>query len=243
MRIAVLSDIHGNLEALEAVAAEIRIREVERIVCLGDMIGYGPDPEGVVQLVRRLECRSILGNHEAALLSAAARQWMNFQARENSVRTEQMLSAESLAYCRSLPRSLRLADAIFVHGFPPESVFLYLFNQSDRRIAELFASSPAALYFVGHTHGLRLVRQAEGETMRVPLAEGAIRLPAEMGHIVNAGSVGQPRDGDRRAKYLVWDSVTRMLEVLFVPYDCRITADKIRRLGFPDAYAERVCRS
>jgi len=85
MRIAVLSDIHGNLEALEAVAAEIRTREVERIVCLGDMIGYGPDPEGVVQLVRRLGCRSILGNHEAALLSAAARQWMNFQARENSV--------------------------------------------------------------------------------------------------------------------------------------------------------------
>jgi len=127
--------------------------------------------------------------------------------------------------------------------FRPNRSFLYLFNQSDRRIAHLFASSPATLYFVGHTHGLRLVRQAEGETVRVPLAEGAIRLPAEMGHIVNAGSVGQPRDGDRRAKYLVWDSVTRMLEVLFVPYDCRITADKIRRLGFPDAYAERVCRS
>jgi len=240
MRIAVLSDIHGNLEALEAVAAEIRTREVERIVCLGDMIGYGPDPEGVVQLVRRLGCRSILGNHEAALLSAAARQWMNFQARENSVRTEQLLSAESLAYCRSLPRSLQLADAVFVHGFPPESVFLYLFNQSDRRIAHLFASSPATLYFVGHTHGLRLVRQAEGETVRVPLAEGAIRLPAEMGHIVNAGSVGQPRDGDPRASYLIYDSIKKGVEFIRVEYDQVTASRKIRAAGLPEVFAERL---
>jgi predicted phosphodiesterase len=243
MRIAILSDIHGNLEALEAVAIDLRAREVDRIVCLGDMIGYGPDPEGVVRLVRRLKCLAILGNHEAALQSTEARRWMNFQARENNVRTEQLLGEESLAYCRSLPRSVLLAEALFVHGFPPESVFIYLFRQTDRKIAEIFASSPLSLYFVGHTHDLQLVRQTEGEIVRMPLAEGTIRLPEGMGQIVNAGSVGQPRDGDLRAKYLVWDSVTRLLQVLFVPYDCRITAAKIRRLGFPDAYAERLCRS
>ena len=228
---------------MEAVAADIRTREVDRVVCLGDMIGYGPDPDEVVRLVQRLKCLAILGNHEAALFSGEARRWMNFQARDNSVRTEQLLTAESQAYCRGLPRSLLLAEAMFVHGFPPESVFIYLFNQTDRKIAELFASSPTALYFVGHTHDLRLVRQAEGEIVRVALNEGTIRLPVEMGHIVNAGSIGQPRDGDKRAKYVVWDSATRLLEVLFVAYDCRITAAKIRRLGFPEAYAERLCRS
>lgn len=243
MRIAVLSDIHGNLEALEAVAADLRAREVDRIVCLGDMIGYGPDPDGVVRLVQELKCLAILGNHEAALLSAEARRWMNFQARENNVRTEQLLGEESLAYCRSLPRSVLLAGAMFVHGFPPESVFIYLSRQTDRRIAELFAASPVSLYFVGHTHDLQLVRQAGGEIVREPLAEGTVSLPEEAGHVVNAGSVGQPRDGDQRAKYLVWDSVTRLLQVLFVPYDCRITAAKIRRLGFPEAYAERLFRS
>lgn len=228
---------------MEAVAADIRTRGVDRVVCLGDMIGYGPDPDEVVRLVQRLKCLAILGNHEAALFSAEARRWMNFQARDNSVRTEQLLTEESLAYCRSLPRSLLLAEAMFVHGFPPESVFIYLFKQTDRKIAELFASSRTALYFVGHTHDLRLVRQTEGEIVRVALNEGTIRLREGRGHIVNAGSVGQPRDGDKRAKYLVWDSATRLLEVLFVAYDCRITAAKIHRLGFPEAYAERLCRS
>lgn len=243
MRVAILSDIHGNLEAFEAVVADITSRAVDRIVCLGDMIGYGPDPEAVVSLVRAIGCSVILGNHESALISEGARRWMNFQARENNIRTEQLLSGESREYCRNLPRSLTLAGALFVHGFPPDSVFVYLSHQSDRRIAELFASSPVSLFVLGHTHELQLVRAEAGGIVRLPLDKGIVRISPAEKTIVNAGSVGQPRDRDKSAKYLIWDQSAQELDVRFIPYDCEATVRKIRLLGFPDAYAERLCRS
>lgn len=240
MRLAILSDIHGNLEAFQAVANDIERQNVDGVVCLGDMIGYGPDPEEVVCGVRDLQCNTVLGNHEAALFAEEARRWMNFQARENSIRTGELLSGGSLAYCCNLPRFLHSGDAWFVHGFPPDSVFFYLFNQSDRRVEELFNLSEAAVFFVGHTHDLQLVRQRQGQILRSPLTAGRTGLAAGSKYIVNAGSVGQPRDGDNRAKYLVWDNLTWELEVRFIPYDCRATIDKIRKRGFPEVYAERL---
>ncbi len=240
MRLAILSDIHGNLEAFRAVSDDLSGRKVDGIVSLGDMIGYGPDPEEVVQGVRRLQCHSLLGNHEDALLGEGARRWMNFQARENNIQTELLLSPDSLAYCRGLPRSLRLGELLFVHGFPPDSVFAYLYNQPDRKIVELFASSPASIFFVGHTHDLELVRGDGENIFREPLAEGLVRLRPKEKCIINAGSVGQPRDGDKRAKYLIWDDDTRELRVLFIPYDFRLTARKIIARGFPEIYAERL---
>jgi len=242
MRMAILSDVHANLEALQAVVSDMEDRMVDRIICLGDIIGYGPDPEAVVRLVQEIGCLSVLGNHEAALISEKARRWMNFQAQENSVRTERMLSEESRKYCRSLPRSLVLGDAVFVHGFPPDSVFVYLSHQSDGKIAGLFESSPDACFFVGHTHELQLVRQQEEEVVRLPLVEGTVEdFPARQ-VIVNAGSVGQPRERDKRAKYVLWDQRAHQLEVRFVPYDGEATARKILHLGFPDTYAERLYR-
>ena len=240
MRLAILSDIHGNLEAFEAVRTDIERQGLDGVICLGDMIGYGPDPEDVIQGVRNLQCRTVLGNHEAALLSVKARSWMNFQARDNSVRTEGLLSEESLAYCRNLPPFLDAGTAWFVHGYPPDSVFTYLFSLPDRKIEELFAASEAALYFVVHTHDLQLVSQQQGKIHRSALAEGRIRLENNKKYIINAGSAGQPRDGDNRAKYLIWDDETWDLDVLFIPYDIQKTIKKIQACGFPDIYAERL---
>lgn len=240
MRLGIFSDIHGNLEAFRAVLDSMSRQELDRTVCLGDMVGYGPDPEEVIRGVRELQCDTVLGNHEASLLTEKARNWMNFEARENSIRTAQLISEASLEYCRGLPSSLQTSDALFVHGYPPDSVFAYLYNQSDRRIEELFASPAASLYFVGHTHELQLVRQQAGKIIRGPLFEGIVTLDKDLKYIVNAGSVGQPRDGDKRAKYVIWDNKTRNLEVVFVAYDCRDTIRKIHELGFPDVYAERL---
>ena len=240
MRLAILSDIHGNLEAFEAVCADIEQQRLNGVICLGDMIGYGPDPEDVIRGVQHLQCKTVFGNHEASLLSEKARNWMNFQARENSIRTEELLSGESLAYCRTLPPFLHIGDTWFVHGYPPDSVFAYLFKQPDRKIEELFAASGPSLYFVGHTHDLQLVSQRQGSVSRSALAEGRIRLEKDKRYIVNAGSVGQPRDGDKRAKYLIWDDEDWTLDILFIPYDIQKTIEKIRRRGFPDIYAERL---
>lgn len=240
MRLAILSDIHGNLEAFEAVSIDIERQGLDGVICLGDMIGYGPDPEGVIQGVRDLQCRTVLGNHEAALLPGKARSWMNFQARDNSVRTEGLLSEESLSYCRNLPPFLDAGTAWFVHGYPPDSVYTYLFKLPDRKIEELFAAPGATLYFVGHTHDLQLVSQSQEKIYRSALAEGRRRLEKDKKYIINAGSVGQPRDGNNRAKYLIWDDETWDLDVLFIPYDIRTTIKKIQARGFPDIYAERL---
>ncbi len=240
MKVAVLSDIHGNLEALSAVSADMQKRRVDRVICLGDNIGYGPDPEEVVEQIRRQGYESILGNHEFALLDLRARRWMNFQAADNNIATANLLSEVNLTYCFTLPKYLSFDRAYFVHGFPPLSVFRYLNRQSDEVLVTMLATAPFALLFLGHTHKLQLVRQEEGAIVRRPLGQERLDLKSGQKYIINAGSVGQPRDGDNRAKYLLWDTAAATLEVLFIAYDYRTTMRKIRQRGFPETYAARL---
>jgi len=240
MRRGILSDIHGNLEAFDAVKSDIERHSLDEVICLGDMVGYGPDPDEVVRGVRNLQCQTVLGNHETALFSEKARNRMNFQAKENSVMTQQLLSTESLAYCGNLPLSLHLQDAWFVHGYPPDSASIYLFNQSDAKLQELFAAARASLYFVGHTHDLQLITHQQGQIRRSRLTEGRIALEKGNAYIVNVGSVGQPRDGGNRAKYVIWDDLTGEMEIRFIPYDIKKTMNKIYARGFPAIYAERL---
>jgi len=240
MKIAVLADIHGNLEALDAVCADLDTRQVERVVCLGDNIGYGPDPEAVTQLVRKCGFLGVLGNHEFALNDKRARRWLNFQAEENNIATRDLLSGDSLTYYAGLPMQLCLATGHFVHGYPPRSPFKYLNRQSDEKILRVFSSLPARVFFVGHTHRLLLVGGDQENLVRERLVEGVFTIDPAMKCIVSAGSVGQPRDGDPRAKYLIWDTDRGMLEVRCVPYDVAQTKGKIIALGFPDIYAMRL---
>lgn len=240
MKIAVLSDIHGNLEALLAVSADLRQRGADRVFCLGDNIGYGPDPEAVIQLVRRLGYTSILGNHELALRDIRARRWFNFQAAENNRVTAGLLSRASREFCDLLPLFLLFGGAHFVHGFPPDSVFHYLSRQSDEKLLALLTTAAVPFFFLGHTHKLELISLENGAIVRRPLKRERIRLTPGQKYIVNAGSVGQPRDSDRRAKYLLWDNEAGTLDVLFVAYDHGKTMNKIRALGFPESYASRL---
>ncbi len=205
MKIAVLSDIHGNLEAFEAVHADLSKKGVDRVICLGDNIGYGPNPEEVVARIRQLGYASVLGNHEFALMDERGRRWFNFQAAENNVATEKILSEQSKDYCRRLPAFIEFGKAYFVHGYPPASVFRYLDRQQDDRLAALFDSLPAALFFLGHTHKLELVTGQKDLIIRRALIQEVVMFEPGEKYIINCGSVGQPRDGDNRAKYIVWD--------------------------------------
>ncbi|MGW8195252.1 MAG: metallophosphoesterase family protein [Desulforhopalus sp.] len=240
MKIALLSDIHANLEALEAVSADIDRRHVDRVICLGDNIGYGPDPEKVIQHIRRRGYVAILGNHEFALTDKRARRWLNFQAAENNEATEALLSVTSKIYCRSLPPFIAWQNGYFVHGYPPKSVFLYLERQSDERVVALFDKCDAALYFVGHSHLLQLVTRTAESVVRKRLSRGKVELVSGQKYIINCGSVGQPRDGDHTAKYLLWDVGCGSIDVIFVDYDREVTKAKIRARGFPEAYVLRL---
>ncbi len=240
MKIAVLADIHGNLEAFEAVRRDLKAQGVQRVIGLGDNIGYGPDPEAVMCRMRQLGYQSVLGNHEFALVDPRGRRWLNFQAAENNIKTEKLLSHKNKEFCRCLPTHLAFDNAHFVHGYPPDSVFRYLDRQSDEKIATLFASAHAAFFFVGHTHRLQLVTGHDGVVSRRVLGRETVVLLPDAQYIINCGSVGQPRDGDKRAKYILWDMENRLLEVRFVEYDNERTMQKIRDLGFPDVYALRL---
>ncbi len=238
MLVAILSDIHGNLEALNAVWADMAAFAVDEIVCLGDMIGYGPNPDEVLQSVRRRGALCCLGNHELGIANPAERSWFNETARKGLDLTASLLSAGSLAYIADLPRFLLLEGARFVHGFPPDSVTDYLFQAKEHRLACWFARGEA-LTFVGHTHELVLVSREGDGIERRDLGPGTFR-PGAGGCIVNAGSVGQPRDGNNNAKYLLWDSAAETVEVRFVPYDIATTVARIRERGFPEYYGSRL---
>lgn len=240
MKIAILSDIHANLEAFETVVADLQSQGADRVICLGDNIGYGPDPDKVVDRLRQLGYLSVLGNHEFALMDERGRRWFNFLAAENNVATEKLLSEVNKDYCCRLPAFLEMENAHFVHGYPPASVFRYLTRQSDKTIAVLFDSDVTTLFFLGHTHRLQLVSGYKGTICRRTLAEEMVDLEPGKKYIVNCGSVGQPRDGDNRAKYLIWDCLAGQLAVRFIRYDNTTTMQKIRDRGFPEAYALRL---
>ncbi len=237
---AIISDVHGNLEALRAVWADLTAAEAREVYCLGDSVGYGPDPEAVVSFLRKKGVESVMGNHELGLADPASLDWFNPQARQSLLRSGELLSPESLAYISQLPRVLIRHGVRMVHGLPPESAATYLFEAADGRLAAEMAAVPEDICFVGHTHELCLVRVKGGDVKRLGLSRDRRLLDSDARWIVNIGSVGQPRDGDLSAKYALYDTEERELEIRFVPYDPTETKRKIRDRGLGDVYAMRL---
>ena len=261
-RVAVISDVHGNLEALTSVLADIDALGVTEILNLGDMVGYGPEPEACVQLLRGRGVPSVLGNHELGLAEAQARGFFNPQARKALDRTRELVSDETMMYFRTLPRTMEAHGALFVHGCPPGLVSKYLYELDADALRETFALYPQALCFAGHTHDLERIsffpgqKPGTGRIGRKGLGRGQARLDGRARHILNIGSVGQPRDGNNKAKYVLWTpgrapadtpgdmrADTRAntnIEVRFVPYDIARTAARIMEVGLPTVYADRL---
>ena len=240
MKIAVLADIHANLEALREVLDDIDAQCVADVVSLGDSIGYGPNPEEVLRLLRARNIDQVAGNHESALIWPEDRVWFNPTARTALSKTESLLSASSLDYVKTLPKAFSRHGCLFVHGCPPDSARQYIYELKDDALRQRFDTFPQQLCFVGHTHALELMSLAAGNIQRLALSKGIWDLAADKRYIINAGSVGQPRDGDPRAKYLLWEPEAQLLYVRYVPYDVATTAAKILARGMPEQYARRL---
>jgi len=240
MKIAVLSDIHGNHEALEKVLADADMLNLEQTVCLGDCIGYGPEPETVVEEIRRRGIPSIIGNHEMAVLDRAHLNWFNPMARNSLEKSLTMLSGSSLNYIKSLPYSRVIFGARFVHGYPPDSAQTYLFRKAAHELRKTFETMAERICFVGHTHDLEIIQYDGRQVERHPLHAGIQTLEDNCHYLINVGSVGQPRDGTNHAKYVVWDPYHKNIEVRFILYDIATTAAKIKAAGLPEAHARRL---
>jgi diadenosine tetraphosphatase ApaH/serine/threonine PP2A family protein phosphatase len=243
MRLVVLSDIHGNLEALHAVLQDAGVvAPGAQLVCLGDIVGYGADPEEAVRTVRGRGVLSVLGNHEMGVNDPSSRGRFNPQAWEAVRWASSKLSKESREWLNELPASLSLGGCRFVHGLPPDEVDTYLFQASTGHVVRVMTDIPEDVSFVGHTHQLRLVSLREGRLDGTRLSEGRQVLEPGVRHIVNAGAVGQPRDGNPKAKYCLYDTHSRELTVRFVSYDAATAAQKIIDAGQPRVFAERLSK-
>ena len=240
MRLAVISDIHGNLEALLRVLEDIQASHVDRTICLGDNVGYGPEPELVVRQIRDHQIPCVVGNHELALIDRTYLDWFNPLAQQSVLLTAELVSPDTLDYCRALPKSITIDNCLCVHGCPPESALTYIFEPPAVELANIVQRMTQRICFVGHTHLLEIFEYNGLIINNSPIKSNTVHLRSDHKYIINVGSVGQPRDGSNAAKYIIWDDESQVLEVRFVSYDIAATAEKILQMGWPRFLADRL---
>jgi len=199
MRTAVISDIHGNLEALVRCLDDMEPAGVDKIVNLGDAVGYGPQPDEVLGLLEKLGIPNMLGNHELAVINRDYRSDFSPQAIISLEQTLKYLTPASLLYIKNIPYYREMNGALMVHGCPPDSLTIYLNHISLPEIKETFASNSFDIAFSGHTHRLMLMVYDGKDLHFEPLQQETIKLNPDYRYVVNVGAVGQPRDGDRKS--------------------------------------------
>ncbi|MCK4409101.1 MAG: metallophosphoesterase family protein [Candidatus Eisenbacteria sp.] len=237
MRYAILSDIHGNYEAFTAVLEVIDGMDVDSIVSLGDVVGYGANPNEVVDLARARAYVSIRGNHDQAAIDPGEEVYFNSWAVQAIRWTRDELTAGNLDYLRSLAYESFLPDVRLVHASPSEPE-KWRYILSPQAAAREFANFKESFCFIGHSHVPMIVLRTEVGTSE--LLEGEVALPAAARVLMNVGSVGQPRNGDPRACFAVLDLEDRSARLVHVPYDIHTARAKIVDAGLPRFLGDRL---
>jgi diadenosine tetraphosphatase ApaH/serine/threonine PP2A family protein phosphatase len=239
MRVLVISDLHANLTALEAVLADAG--PVDEIWCLGDVVGYGPDPNEVVERLRGLpNLTCILGNHDVAVLGQMDYAVFNTEARKSLLWQKKHVTAANLAYLESLPQDTLVRENVtLAHGSPRDPVWEYILNTLVARLN--FESFDTPYCFVGHSHiqclfHLDIAR--DRVSLDVPRPGEVLQLRPRA--ILNPGSVGQPRDRDPRSSYAIYNPQAETWEPRRVEYDVEAVQARIRKAGLPEKHALRL---
>ena len=244
VRYLIVSDIHSNLEAFTQ-CLEVARGLYQEMVCLGDLVGYGPDPNAVVEAVRERASVTIRGNHDKACCGISAAEDFNPLARFATLWTREQLTAQNLASLRNLPAGpVRLDGFEFVHGSPQDEDE-YLVDAQQVALALEESAQPVA--FFGHTHlqgGFVLTNTGRLQTIQCSAeSDGCTAtLDLENGarYLINPGSVGQPRDRDWRAAFAILDSDKHQVDFHRTPYDLATTQDKMRKAGLPEPLIARL---
>ena len=242
MRYFIVSDLHANWEALEAVAREAEGR-YDQAVCCGDLVGYGADPNAVVDWVRAHCSFVVRGNHDKGCAGQEELEWFNPVARAAALWTRQTLTPENLVYVRDLPQGPILLPGLeLVHGAPYDEDEYVL---AAEEAGEAFAYLESRLAFFGHTHvqGGYIWNHARVEIIprTAPRATNwVLEIDPACAYLINPGSVGQPRDGDPRAGFALYDSDAGMVTYFRTAYDVPSAQRKIRDAGLPPILADRL---
>ena len=239
MRVLIMSDIHANYTALEAVLKDAG--QVDETWCLGDLVGYGPDPNAVVEEVRdiaNLTC--LLGNHDVAAMGKMPLETFNGDARRSLIYHEKVLSASNMDYMRSLSSDSKVCgEATLAHGSPRDPLWEYILNTLSAQLNFGYFETPWC--FVGHSH-IQSFFALNEETNRVTIGKSkpdeTMALHSKL--ILNPGSVGQPRDRDPRAAYAIYETETRTWTPRRVKYNVAEVQERIRTVGLPEKHAARI---
>ncbi|MCL2690374.1 MAG: metallophosphatase family protein [Chitinispirillia bacterium] len=239
MKYAVISDIHGNLEALNAVLKDIKKRRVDVVVCLGDIVGYYPDPLLCIDLVKAHCTHCVAGNHDFAAIGMTSTTSFTFYALTAIEWTRDRLSEYDKEYLKSLPLTYQCDDLFFTHASPADPPkFSYVFPDNDASISDAFENMTHRINFIGHTHWPFILMKDE---RGIALCQGSsVELNEESSYLINAGSVGQPRDYDNRSCYVLYDSKKKTVSQRRVKYNYKITQKKINEKNLPAFLAERL---
>lgn len=237
MTTILLSDVHANYEALEAVFREIDTRRPDRVLCLGDIVGYGASPNECLDLVRERCDVVLLGNHDAAASGGPEAARFNIYARVAAEWTAKTLTRSNREFLQKLPLTATEEGFYCVHASPatPRD-WEYLLDRFDAEPQFAYFTEPVC--FIGHTHQPAAFQADPGGTRQLPLPD--LRLDPKRRYILNVGSVGQPRDRDPRACFVVFHDGSGEVEYVRVPYDVEGAQARIRAAHLPDVLATRL---
>lgn len=242
MKTAFLADIHANLTALDAVLSDVSRQKVDQIICLGDIVGYGPKPRECAERILSVTRHSVIGNHDAYAASERIQiRGLREDVADGILLARNAMDDALLNSIAALPLTFRLGDFSCVHATlrEPER-FHYVRSASDASEHFLLQSTPLA--FIGHSHMPQIWEDTPGRARALPIENGFVELRPETRYLINAGSVGQPRDGDPRACYVILDDEAQVVTWRRVFYDVETTVAAMLALGMPDFAAARLSR-
>jgi len=231
---AIISDIHGNFEALQAVISDSKKNNVDEIFCLGDIVGYCSDPNDCIDLVNK-ECSvTVIGNHDSAVLNASQGRNFNFHAKAALDWTIKHLTVQSNNFLKNLPFYIIKEEMHIVHSSPQEpETWRYVTNMDDA--LSCFHFFKEKLCFIGHTHFPIVVTDQGGI-----IEDSKIKLEDNLRYLINVGSVGQPRDGNPLASYGLFDTESKEYKNFRVQYDIQLTQKKMREANLPEYLIQRL---
>ncbi len=239
MKYAIISDIHANLQALNTVLEKIKELSVDKIICLGDVVGYNANPNECVEIIRDLEIPTICGNHDAVACGLEEPWGFNPVALQAAMWTRETLSKDNLEWIKNLSDTQQFGNFLIVHGAPTDrDTYLFTWEDILPHVVHL-EERQCTLCFFGHTH-FPGIFSPDGsysldEESRFSLGQTNSKI-----FFINPGSVGQPRDSDPRAAFGVFDTETNMYELVRIMYDVTKAADEITAAGLPGFLAERL---
>jgi diadenosine tetraphosphatase ApaH/serine/threonine PP2A family protein phosphatase len=240
MRYAVIADVHANLEALSAVVSKIAELKSDRTLCLGDIVGYNTNPNEVIDILKSEKALCIIGNHDAVACGLRNPEDFNPLAMRAALWTREQLTEKSRTFLRNLPRELKVDDFFIFHGSIHDTD-RYILDKEDIkenfRLLEKLTGQPRIGFF-GHTH-VRTTYIYYRDVISVDLSFELSISPLRK-YLINPGSVGQPRDYDPRASFLIYDTIEQKVTFYRIDYDITACQDKIIKAGLPSQLATRL---